>query len=324
MRLSDIPPFARFFVSHTFRALREPVLFRRYFLGWWSALRFFSLIIAANSTVLGILLAWQDGGVDLLRGGATLAAGLLVQAGVNLINDFFEFRQRNLGDKIPGLQLFGDQRNFLEWVVFLTGLACFGLSAALGLVLSFYSGWPLLVLGAIGLAGGYFYTGEPVCYKRRGLGVPLVFVLMGPLMVEGAYYSVTGSFSAAALWISLPLSALVAHILLCNEIRDYEYDIEHGLKTLSYRVGLKPAIVLSWVLLAVGYLGPVVLHFAGLLPHLWLVFLSLPFAIRPMRTQRRSRNERAGIIPTIMLHHLAYGVVFLVTLVWSPFAGSLA
>ena len=50
----------------------------------------------------------------------------------------------------------------------------------------------IVVLGLLGLAGGYFYTAPPFQYKFHALGVPLVFVLMGPLMVVGSYFAISG------------------------------------------------------------------------------------------------------------------------------------
>src|SRR5439155_22276210 len=82
-------------------------------------------------------------------------------------------------------------------MVGITGL----LAAAIGLWLIYERGWPILVLGILGLLGGYGYTAPPLQYKFKALGVPLVFVLMGPLMVVGAYYAITGDFSWQALAI---------------------------------------------------------------------------------------------------------------------------
>ncbi|HEY9594310.1 MAG TPA: hypothetical protein VHE79_07530, partial [Spirochaetia bacterium] len=63
------------------------------------ALRAPSLVIAAFSCALGIVLAYHDGRGDLVNALAVMVDGLLLQAGVNLVNDFFEFRQRRVEDK---------------------------------------------------------------------------------------------------------------------------------------------------------------------------------------------------------------------------------
>src|SRR5207253_3246310 len=75
-------------------------------------------------------------------------------------------------------------------------------------------------LGLVGFVGGYFYPAPPFQYKYRALGLPLVFLLMGPVMVGGAYYAVTGTFDANLIVVSLPVGLLVTAILHGNEWRD--------------------------------------------------------------------------------------------------------
>ena len=73
--------------------------------------------------------------------------------------------------------------------------------------------------------------------EYRALGVPLVFVLMGPLMVVGTFFAVTGTWSATALAASVPVGLLVAAILDGNEWRDINEDSRAGISTLSARIG---------------------------------------------------------------------------------------
>ena len=97
--------------------------------------------------------------------------------------------------------------------------------------------------------------------------MPLVFVLMGPLMVVGTYFAITGTWSTTALAASIPVGLLVAAILHGNEWRDISEDTRAGISTLSARLGREWAhyVYLALVLgayitlglaVAVGWLPP--------------------------------------------------------------------
>src|SRR2546427_9697694 len=83
----------------------------------------------------------------------------------------------------------------------------------MGIFLLIQRGWPIVLLGLIGFIGGYFYTAPPFQYKYRGLCLPLVFLLMGPLMVVGSYFAVAGTFDPNLLIGSLPVGLLVPAVL---------------------------------------------------------------------------------------------------------------
>lgn len=279
------------------------------------ALRVPSLVIAAFSCALGVLLAYRDDRGDLLNAICVIVDGLALQAGVNLVNDFFEFRQKRVGDKVAHLGFTKAERELLEWLIFLVGLAFFGFAGLVGLFLAWRSGWALIILGLAGFAGGFFYTGEPLNYKRRGLAVVIVFFLMGVFMVAGAYSAVAGAFSWKVVLISIPVSLLVSLILLANELRDFESDSRYALRTLAVRIGYTRAIQVYCVLLACAYASPVALQLGGLYPPPWLIYLALPFTVPPFLFMPRAPEKRKPIIPLVMLHHLVFGVLFCITLI---------
>jgi 1,4-dihydroxy-2-naphthoate polyprenyltransferase len=277
------------------------------------AARLPSLVIAAASCGLGIVLAYRDGRGDLLNAIAVMVAGLALQAGVNLVNDFFEFRQRKVDDKVAHLGFDRADRGLLEVLIFLVGLAFFGVAGLVGLFLAWRTGWALLGLGAVGFVGGFFYTGEPLNYKRRGLAVLLVFFLMGILMVAGSAWAVGKVVSVTIVLQSIPVSILVSLILLGNELRDYEADVRFGIRTLTVRVGYRAGVRLYAALFAAAYAAAVVLHLVGLFPHLRLLPLALPFVVPPLLLTRRPPERRGPLIPLVMLHHLAFGALFCLT-----------
>ncbi len=279
-------------------------------IAWWRALRAFSFTIAFVSCLLGVALARARGAFRWPEAALVLVAGLLFQAGVNLINDFFEFKQGRLDDKIAHLRVFGRERSALEWSIWFGGLACLAAIAPIGLWLALRAGWPLAAIGAVGMVGAYAYTGEPLNYKRRGLAVVLVFFLMGVLMVAGAELAVAHALWAPSLLIALPVSALVSLLLLSNELRDCEDDERHGIRTLTVRIGYRRGVALYYALVAFAYLSSLGLAIAGLLPHAWLLLPSLAALPAPLRHLHAPRAGRRPLTPLTARFHLVFGLLF--------------
>ena len=181
-------------------------------------------------------------------------------------------------------------------------------------------GWVVAAFGVVGLLGGFGYTAPPLQYKYRALGVPLVFLLMGPVMVEGAYYVVSGEFSWAALAVSVPVGLLVAAILHGNEWRDISEDARAGIATLSIRFG-KRAAYFGYLSLVVGaYVTLAIAVMSGAVPdYALLPMLSLPLLVRAVRASelgaRGDQREIAMIDLQTAQLHASFGVLLTMGLV---------
>lgn len=252
----------------------------------WIASRPFSLTLAVASTTIGILVAYRQGliqanFIDISKILMITVAGILAQLGANFINDYFEgsFRyHRPAGRKIVFL---GVERTYFDILVFLCGMASFVGAAGLGLLLVLMSSWKLLIIGFIGIIGSYAYTGEPFVYKRRGLGVPLSFLLMGPLMVYGAYFPFSMSFSWEPILIAIPPSFFIPALMLSNEMRDFTRDSGLSLGTLSVRIGSEKSRKLYASLVFGAYILTVLYVVLGLYSWAALVVLfTLPIALK--------------------------------------------
>jgi 1,4-dihydroxy-2-naphthoate octaprenyltransferase len=306
------------------RALLKMAFDPRVLAAGWKALRPFSLVIAGSSCILGAVLAFHDGSRDWINAAAALLAGLCLQAGVNLINDFSE---RGLTEDAPGLAepgiaepgrqpAAGVGRDGTQWLIFCVGLVVMAAAAPIGVFIAWRTGWPIIILGLVGFVGGYFYTGEPFNYKRRGLGPLYVFFLMGVFMIAGTYYAVRGAFSWAAVLASIPLSTLVSLILLANELRDHERDRRLGIRTMTVRVGYRRAVGLFFALLVFAYGSAAILRAFAVVPHLKFIFFAVPFAVPPAALAFRAPGGRSRIIPLIMLHHFAFGALYALTFIF--------
>ena len=271
------------------------------------ALRPFSFTVALVICLTGLLSAWVEGYHSPMLVGITLLAALFLQAGVNLINDYTDLPLlQGAGLAAVRLQV---RKNFF------LGLGCILLATALCLFLVAQSGIELLWLSLIGLVGALGYTQEPINYKRRGLGVVLVFFFMGTLMVEGAYFILAQQFSWQVLWLSLPVSVLTSLLLLSNELRDYEADQRAGIQTLSVRIGFPMAVRLYKAGLVANYLLILLYSGIGFLPAAWWCLFSLPVLLKVLPMLACPEGERAPLTPWTGRLFLLFGLLYCLAII---------
>lgn len=257
---------------------------------FWRALRPFSFTVALCACLTGIAAAFAAGFSAPLTAVLVIGAGVLLQAGVNLINDYADLP---LLEGMPA----GVEAQRCIRRNFQLGLGCFASATIIGFYLVAQTGLSLLWICLIGLIGALTYTLDPVNYKARGLGVVLVFWLMGVLMISGSYLAISGTLSTAVLWQSVPVSLLVALLLLSNELRDYEADRRDRIATLAGRLGYSTACSLYKLLLSLAYLVAGVLWWQGLLQSFWPVLLSTVAVVAPLRQLNQPAERRVALTP---------------------------
>lgn len=283
---------------------------------WFQASRPFSLTASVLPVVIGaVLAASAEGPVLWPLFPLIVVCSLLFHIGTNMVSDYFDYRRGVDRD-----ETFGGSRVLIEGLVtpkqlLAAGIILFAIGFSLGLLLVAVRGWPIFILGVIGLLGGWFYTGGPVAYKYVALGDLLVFILMGPLMVIGSYLALTGGFSLTVLYASLPVGCLVAAILHANNLRDIAHDAQANIKTMAMVLGVPAAKAIYVGLVAGAYLVVLVMVLAKLITPLALaVGITLPLALRNVKTVLASvpgkpESIAMGDVMSAQLH-LAFCALF--------------
>jgi 1,4-dihydroxy-2-naphthoate octaprenyltransferase len=284
---------------------------------YWIALRVFSLTLAFAATAYGILAAYINGYFSEQSPAymtflviIILIAGLASQAGANLINDFFEgsFKYPPQGTKT--INFLKRDRTYFDVFVFISGILILLLAGLIGLYLVYRTNIWMLVIGLIGLIGSYSYTGEPIVYKKHALGVPISFILMGPLMSLGSYYAIAGSFSFTPILISLPTALLIPALMISNEMRDFLRDQKFAMGTLTVKIGSKASTFLFISLVSGVYILTILYVIIGLYPIYSLVsFISIPYAIKAIDNVRNAKN--LGIQNTTKVH-FTYSLIIII------------
>ncbi len=294
---------------------------------WVMALRVPFLTASIVPVLLGTAIAWFTTGT--LYWGfflLTLLAGLSIHIGTNVINDYSDHRSGNDEVNREFVRPFSGGSRVIQLgllsplEVLSGGVLFFLLSAFIGFYLAWARGPLILVLGAIGLICGMFYTWGPFNWAKRGIGELLVGLNFGILMTLGAYYVQAQSFSWVPVIAAIPVSLLIAAVLYINEFPDYTADKQVGKNTLVVRLGRERAVIL-YILIMVGvYLSIGIGVATGVLPLTTLLALiTLPLAIRAVQYARKHYSSSFDLLPANALtvtSHLATGLLLTLAFIW--------
>ncbi len=272
-----------------------------------SALRPFSLIVALATCGLGISLALVEGSEDYFLSGMVIFTGILLQISVNLINDHRDLENGHFTAK-QRTAISNNTR--IGWVIM-------SVAILLGLYMVSIRGWPLFLLGIIGVLGAWGYTGGQINYKSRGLGIVLVFLFMGVLLIGGSYYVVSGAYHWNIFWLSLPFSLLSSLLLLSNELRDYEDDLAAGIRTLCVRLGYDMGVKLYYWLVALIYLISVLLYQANMLSRVLLILVTVVVLWQPLKLLHAPKHQRFKITSLTGRLYVIYSLAY-ITAIWNP------
>lgn len=272
--------------------------------------------MTAISIGVGSVLAYGDGPFTLSLFILALTGGVCMHASANLFNDYFDVKQGV--DSVEAATAQYRPHPLVQGLlparqVFLAASALLGIGAIIGIVLAMHCGWTVLWIGMAGSLAAVAYTAPPMKYKYLALGEISVFLMWGPLMVEGAYYVQRQALSVKALLISVPFGLLVALVLLANNIRDIDHDRSKRIRTLATLLGRRTGIHTYLMFMVTAYLAILMLILSGMLP-VWgmVIFLSLPLAGRLLRQMVRvvpaDADARTAQLDT------AFGVLLLIVL----------
>lgn len=270
---------------------------------FWGALRVFSLAVALISCGLGIRLGWDSEAPQYALAILLLLGGVLAQAGMNLIND-----TEDLFSGAEG-QLTEEARNRIT-VNQRLGWIAFSLAAIIGLYLVSLRGWPLFGIFLVSALLALNYNAGPLNFKHHGVAIFQVFLLMGLIMVEASYFVMTAQFSVKVLWLSLPVSLLISLLLLSNEIRDWQNDLNEQTRTLSVRIGLHAARQLYWAIVSSALVLTALYAYMGWINASRLVWLAPAVLMLPILKKHLYLDDRYRLTPLTGLFFLVFGAAY--------------
>ena len=169
-----------------------------------------------------------------------LIVSLALQVAVNYANDYSDGVRGTDDKRVGPLRLVGSGAKTASAVKRAAFLS-FGVAAIFGLVLALLTSLWLLVVGALCILAGWFYTGGKKPYGYFGLGEVFVFVFFGLVATTGTTFVLIEKLTITSFIASLVVGALACALLAVNNLRDIDGDTLAGKRTLAVRLGDKKA-----------------------------------------------------------------------------------
>ncbi|WP_439031800.1 1,4-dihydroxy-2-naphthoate polyprenyltransferase [Gordonia terrae] len=251
---------------------------------WIQGARPRTLPNAVAPVVAGVGASLHSGDISWWKAVLALLVAMAFIIGVNFANDYSDGVRGTDDDRVGPMRLVGSgaaSPNSVKIAAFL----CFGIGAVCGLVLAIATAWWLVLVGAICIAGAWFYTGGKRPYGYAGWGEVAVFTFFGLVAVLGTQFVASGRVDWVGLACAVGVGAISSSVLVVNNLRDIPSDTESGKITLAVRLGDARTRTLFAVLLLTPLVMSVALAFAT--PWALLALLTFPLlwqAYAPVRT----------------------------------------
>ncbi len=208
---------------------------------WIEALRLRTLPVSLSGVVIAVALAHYSGCLQWTPAVLCLLFALLAQIVSNLANEYYDFlrgadKKGRVGPR-RGVTEGDIKPDTLKWVTVCTLVA----ACAVGCGLLFYGPWWLLVVGIVIALAALAYSAGPYPLSYHGLGEAAVFVFFGLVPVNLTYFVQSGTFDAIVVFASISIGLMGVNVLLVNNYRDMEDDIDAGKHTSVVIFGRKLA-----------------------------------------------------------------------------------
>lgn len=268
---------------------------------WAAQTRANFLILSVLLVLLGAAAAHMDGAGHLLHTILAVIGVVLAHVAVNLFNEHSDHRT-GIDDHTERTPFSGGSGSLQAGhttprAVLGAAIGTLLTAAAIGVYLTWVSGWPLLILIALGGLASVFYTSH---LARWSIGELAAGLSLGTFVVLGTYYVLTSTLTVPVIILSIPPGLLTAQLLFLNEFPDAMADAAGGRKHLVILLGKKRAAVLYAAIMALVYLVIVVGAASRVLP-MWtlLGLVTLPLAAKATLTALKHHSDHQRLIPAL-------------------------
>ena len=220
---------------------------------WYQGTRPKTLGAAVAPVLVGSSLAHYENSFNLTISLLALLVSVSIQIAVNFANDYSDGIKGTDNQRIGPVRLVG-QNLASPQAVKNAAFLFFFIAAISGLIITILTKqWWFLLLGISAIIAAWTYTGGPKPYGYAGYGEIFVFIYFGLVAVLGTTYAQTLFFKPYFLIFAISIGLFAAAILVTNNLRDREKDLQNKKITLAVKLGDSKTRVLYAALLIIPF-----------------------------------------------------------------------
>jgi 1,4-dihydroxy-2-naphthoate octaprenyltransferase len=280
---------------------------------WALASRPRTLPAAVAPVVVASAAAIGNHSFAFLSAAAALLVALLLQIGVNLANDYFDFKKGiDTEDRLGPVRV--TQSGLISPERVKAGMmTTFILAALPGIYLMKVGGWPVLIIGIASILAALAYSGGPFPLASHGLGDLFVFIFFGLVAVCGTYYVQALCLTPLLILLGIDVGLLISAILVVNNLRDIETDRKAGKRTFAVIIGERGAKLEYTLLLTGAYILPIAIWLGGVASG-WILLASLSFPMAYSLNRRIRQTSGGPVLNQALAQTAKLALVFSVLL----------
>jgi 1,4-dihydroxy-2-naphthoate octaprenyltransferase len=166
----------------------------------------------------------------------------LVHAGANILDEYLEFARRAgswsaFMDHDPASRPLLAQVGLYPLDALRVSVITLAIGALVGVPLIMAGGWPVALLGAIGVAAAFLYSATSYALKRLPLGDLAVLLALGPGVMVATILSQRKTPTLPEWLVAVALGCFALAVTLISHLRNPQADGANGYRTIVLLAG---------------------------------------------------------------------------------------
>ena len=286
---------------------------------WIEAARLRTLPVSIAGVIAAIGVAYWQHRFTWIPAVICLVFAILAQVTSNFANEYYDFKRGTDKKGRAGHHRGVTEGDIKPEVLRNVTYATLALACVVGCSLIPFGGWWLVPVGIAIAVFALAYSAGPYPLSYHGLGDVAVLVFFGLVPVNLTYYVQAGCWSPFAFLVSVAIGLMGVNVLLVNNYRDMEDDIDANKRTTVVIFGRKVAGTFYLIsgYFAVFFLSPIWLMlpvWALIIPVLYLVLHTITWK-RLLSRQGSALNPLLGATGKNML---IFAVLLAIAMILNP------